>query len=225
MKSIRMKLITYFLVVILCVCLITGVVVTATTKSVLKNNIELTSSQTVTETLKGFQTYLRTMSQPVDLVTRKNEVKHLEDKGVFEDNVTTIQDSLIASLKVVDSPVRCYYSTANGYYMEGHLETIDGKVKGIKTFEENVDNTGKQWYTDCQNSKKRAGVFATFTGPYADPQTGGQIITIAQEIRIDDQNYGVVALDVAFSALEDYVRNISLLSTGYVLVADKDGVR
>ena len=223
MKSIRMKLITYFLVVILCVCLITGVIVTATTKSVLKNNIELTSSQTVTETLKGFQTYLRTMSQPVDLVTRKNEVKHLEDKGVFEDNVTTIQDSLIASLKVVDSPVRCYYSTAKGYYMEGHLETIDGKVKGIKTFEENVDNTGKQWYTDCQNSKKRAGVFATFTGPYADPQTGAQIITIAQEIRIDDQNYGVVALDVAFSALEDYVQNISLLSTGYVLVADKDG--
>lgn len=223
MKSIRMKLITYFLVVILCVCLITGVVVTATTKRVLKSNIELTSSQTVTETLKGFQTYLRTMSQPVDLVTRKNEVKHLEDRGVFEDNVATIQDSLIASLKVVDSPVRCYYSTAKGYYMEGHLETVDGKVKGIKTFEENVDNTDKQWYTDCQNSQKRAGVFATFTGPYADPQTGEQIITIAQEIRIDDQNYGVVALDVSFSALEDYVHNISLLSTGYVLVADKDG--
>lgn len=223
MKSIRIKLITYFLVVILCVCIITGVVVTATTKRVLKDNIELTSSQTVTETLKGFQTYLRTMSQPVDLVTRKNEVKHLEDRGVFEDNVATIQDALIASLKVVDSPVRCYYSTAKGYYMEGHLETVDGKVKGIKTFEENVDNTGKQWYLDCQNSQKRAGVFATFTGPYADPQTGEQIITIAQEIRIDDQNYGVVALDVSFSALEEYVENISLLSTGYVLVADKDG--
>lgn len=223
MKSIRTKLITYFLVVILCVCIITGVVVTATTKRVLKSNIELTSSQTVTETLKGFQTYLRTMSQPVDLVTRKNEVKHLEDRGVFEDNVATIQDALIASLKVVDSPVRCYYSTAKGYYMEGHLETVDGKVKGIKTFEENVDNTGKQWYLDCQNSQKRAGVFATFTGPYADPQTGEQIITIAQEIRIDEQNYGVVALDVSFSALEEYVENISLLSTGYVLVADKDG--
>lgn len=223
MKSIRTKLITYFLVVILCVCIITGVVVTGTTRRVLKDNIELTSSQTITETLKGFQTYLRTMSQPVDLVTRKNEVKHLEDRGVFEDNVATIQDALIASLKVVDSPVRCYYSTAKGYYMEGHLETVDGKVKGIKTFEENVDNTGREWYLDCQNSQKRAGVFATFTGPYADPQTGEQIITIAQEIRIDEQNYGVVALDVSFSALEEYVENISLLSTGYVLVADKDG--
>lgn len=223
MKSIRTKLITYFLVVILCVCIITGVVVTGTTRRVLKDNIELTSSQTITETLKGFQTYLRTMSQPVDLVTRKNEVKHLEDRGVFEDNVATIQDALIASLKVVDSPVRCYYSTAKGYYMEGHLETVDGKVKGIKIFEENVDNTGREWYLDCQNSQKRAGVFATFTGPYADPQTGEQIITIAQEIRIDEQNYGVVALDVSFSALEEYVENISLLSTGYVLVADKDG--
>ncbi len=223
MKSIRIKLIAYFLIVILCVSLTTGILVTITTKNVLKDNIELTSAQTVTETLKGFQTYMRTMSQPVDLVTRKNEVKHLEDKGVFEDNVATIQDALIASLKVVDSPVRCYYSTAKGYYMEGHLETVEGKVKGIKTYEEKVNNTDKQWYKDCQNSEKRAGVFATFTGPYADPQTGEQIITIAQEIKIDGENYGVVGLDVSFSTFESYVQNIGLLSTGYVVVADKNG--
>lgn len=223
MRSIRTKLIAYFLIVILCVSLTTGILVTITTKNVLKDNIELTSAQTVTETLKGFQTYMRTMSQPVDLVTRKNEVKHLEDTGVFEDNIATIQDALIASLKVVDSPVRCYYSTANGYYMEGHLETVDGKVKGIKTYEEKVNNTDKQWYKDCQNSEKRAGVFATFTGPYADPQTGEQIITIAQEIKIDGKNYGVVGLDVAFSTFESYVQNIGLLSTGYVVVADKNG--
>ena len=223
MRSIRTKLIAYFLIVILCVSLTTGILVTITTKNVLKDNIELTSAQTVTETLKGFQTYMRTMSQPVDLVTRKNEVKHLEDTGVFEDNIATIQDALIASLKVVDSPVRCYYSTAKGYYMEGHLETVEGKVKGIKTYEEKVNNTDKQWYKDCQNSEKRAGVFATFTGPYADPQTGEQIITIAQEIKIDGENYGVVGLDVAFSTFESYVQNIGLLSTGYVVVADKNG--
>lgn len=223
MRSIRTKLIAYFLIVILCVSLTTGILVTITTKNVLKDNIELTSAQTVTETLKGFQTYMRTMSQPVDLVTRKNEVKHLEDTGVFEDNIATIQDALIASLKVVDSPVRCYYSTAKGYYMEGHLETVEGKVKGIKTYEEKVNNTDKQWYKDCQNSEKRAGVFATFTGPYADPQTGEQIITIAQEIKIDGENYGVVGLDVSFSTFESYVQNIGLLSTGYVVVADKNG--
>lgn len=83
MKSIRTRLIAYFLGVILCVSLATGALVISTTRRVLKNNIEMTSSQTVQETLKGFQTYLRTMSQPIDLLTRKDEVKHLEDKGVF----------------------------------------------------------------------------------------------------------------------------------------------
>ena len=223
MKSIRTRLIAYFLVVILCVSLVTGILVTITTRRVLKSNIELTSSQTVTETLKGFQTYMRTMSQPIDLLTRKDEVKHLEDKGVFEDNVKTIQDALVASLKVVDEPVRCYYATANGYMIEAHLETVEGKVKGIKNFTEGVNSTDKEWYTKCQGSQKRAGVFATFTGPYADPETGEQIVTISQEIKLDDANYGAVAMDVSFTALEDYVQNIGLLSTGYVIVVDEKG--
>lgn len=223
MKSIRTRLIAYFLGVILCVSLATGALVISTTRRVLKNNIEMTSSQTVQETLKGFQTYLRTMSQPIDLLTRKDEVKHLEDKGVFEDNVKTIQDALVASLKVVDQPVRCYYATANGYMIEAHLETVEGKVKGIKNFTEGVVSTDKEWYTKCQGSQKRLGVFATFAGPYADPETGEQIVTISQEIKLNDVNYGVVAMDVSFSALEDYVQNISLLSTGYVIVVDENG--
>lgn len=224
MKSIRAKLIAYFLVVIFCVVLVCGNLVALQTNRVLRDNIELTSAQTVQETLKGFQTYLRTMSQPVDLLTRKDEVKHLEDKGVFEDNVKAIQDSLIASLKVVDSPVRCYYATAKGYMIEAHL-TVDeeGKTKNVKNFTEGVISTDKEWYTKCQGSEKRAGVFATFAGPYADPETGEQIITISQEIKFDGENYGAVALDVSFSALESYVQNISLLNTGYVLVVDEQG--
>lgn len=224
MKSIRTKLIAYFLVVIFCVVLVCGNLVALQTNRVLRDNIELTSAQTVQETLKGFQTYLRTMSQPVDLLTRKDEVKHLEDKGVFEDNVKTIQDSLVASLKVVDSPVRCYYATANGFMIEAHLTTgDDGATKSVKNFTEGVVSTDKEWYIKCQDSQKRAGVFATFAGPYADPETGEQIITISQEIKFDGENYGAVALDVAFSALESYVQNISLLNTGYVLVVNEQG--
>ena len=146
--------------------------------------------------MKGFQTYLRTMSQPIDLLTRKDEVKHLEDKGVFEDDVKTIQDALVASLKVVDQPVHCYYATANGYMIEAHLETVEGEVKGIKNFTEGVVSTDKEWYTKCQGSQKRLGVFATFAGPYADTETGEQIVTISQEIKLNDVNYGVVAMDI-----------------------------
>lgn len=224
MKSIRAKLIAYFLIVILCMVLVCGNIVAVRTGNAFRDNIELTSAQTVQETLKGFQTFLRTMSQPVDLLTRKDEVKHLEDKGDFEENVKAIQDSLIASLKVVDSPVRCYYATAKGYMIEAHL-TVDeeGKTKNVKNFTEGVVSTDKEWYIKCQDSPKRAGVFATFTGPYADPETGEQIVTISQEIKFDGENYGAVALDVSFSALEGYVQNIGLLNTGYVIVVNQQG--
>lgn len=224
MKSIRTKLLAYFLVVIVAITLICGVLVTDATNRVLKDNIELTSSQTVNETLKGFQTYLRTMSQPIDLLTRKNEIKHLEDQGDFDANVIAIQDSLVASLKVVDSPVRCYYATKTGHMIEAHLYEEDGKVKSSKNYEKGVDSTNKEWYTLCQGSPKRLGVFATFAGPYIDEESGTKIITISQEITDSEKNnYGAVALDIDFSALENYVQNIGLLNTGYVLVVDKSG--
>ncbi len=223
MNSIRNKLIAYFVLVILCVALICGIMVNLDTNSILEDNMKLTSSQTVQETLKGFQTYLRTISQPVDLVTRKNEVKHLEDQGVFEDNVKSIQDSLIASLKVVDKPLRCYYSTIKGHYIQGHLEEVEGSIKGIKTFYEGIDNTSKEWYTKCLGAKSRNNVFATFTEPYIDKETGTKIFTVSQEIKFDGSNYGAVAIDIDFSTLEEYVQNISLLNTGFVLLVNENG--
>lgn len=223
MKSIRNKLIAYFVLVILCVSLICGVMVNLDTNSILKDNMKLTSSQTVQETLKGFQTYLRTISQPVDLITRKNEVKHLEDQGILEDNVKSIQDSLIASLKVVDKPLRCYYSTIKGHYIQGHLEEVEGSIKGIKTFYEGIDNTSKEWYTKCRGAKSRNNVFATFTEPYIDEETGTKIFTVSQEIKFDGSNYGAVAIDIDFSTLEEYVQNISLLNTGFVLLVNENG--
>ena len=45
----------------------------------------------------GFTNYLKNISQPIDLLTRNDAVKHLEDRGDYDTNVTTVQDALIAS--------------------------------------------------------------------------------------------------------------------------------
>lgn len=66
----------------------------------MESNMEKTSQQTLEETQKGFFEYLKTLSQPVDLLSRKDEVKHLEDKEDLDSNVAAVQDSLIASVKV-----------------------------------------------------------------------------------------------------------------------------
>lgn len=129
--SIRSKLIGYFMAVILVATLLCGLLVNSKVADMLEANMKLTSEQTLTETLKNFQTYLKSLSIPVDLITRKKEVKKLELEGDFDTNVSSVQDSLVASLKVVENPVRCYYSTASGYHISANLydDPETGKVK------------------------------------------------------------------------------------------------
>lgn len=52
--------------------------VVVTTKSTQRSNMQLTSEQTLQETKKGFETYLKTLSQPIDLLTRKMKLSILK---------------------------------------------------------------------------------------------------------------------------------------------------
>ncbi len=222
--TIKTKLIIYFLAVILISMTLSALLVNSSATSVLDENMQLTSKQTISETLKGFQTYLKTLSIPVDLLTRKKEVKHLEDDGDFDTNVSAIQDSLVASLKVTENPVRCYYSTKSGYLINAFLYlNEEGKVKATKTITDGVDNTSKDWYTGCIGSTNRNNIYSTFTVPYTDSESGTTIVTVSQEIKVNDEVIGVVALDIDFTTFENYVQNINLLNTGYVLLADANG--
>lgn len=222
--TIKTKLIIYFLAVIIISMTLSALLVNSSATSVLDENMQLTSRQTISETLKGFQTYLKTLSIPVDLLTRKQEVKHLEDDGDFDTNVSAIQDSLVASLKVTENPVRCYYSTKSGYLINAFLYlNEEGKVKATKTITDGVDNTSKDWYTGCIGSTNRSNIYSTFTVPYTDSESGATIVTVSQEIKVNDEVVGVVALDIDFTTFENYVQNINLLNTGYVLLADADG--
>ena len=223
-RGIALQLVLFFIVAISVPTLLLALTSIKTTRTALKNNMKLTSEQTLQETQKGFSTYLRTLSQPIDLLTRKDQVKHLEDKGVLEDNVTAIQDSLVASVKVTDSAVRCYYSTKNGIMIKGWLENVDGKATARYSYADGMNKTSQAWYKDCIGLTSRNGIYANFTNPYTDPETGNKIFTVSQEIKDSSKaNYGTVAMDIEFSAVEEYVQNIGLLNTGFVILADKDG--
>ena len=67
-------------------------------------------------------TYLKTLSQPVDLLTRKNEIKHLEDQGELDDNVKAIKDSLVASVKVTNGAELAFFTTKTGLRVDGWAE-------------------------------------------------------------------------------------------------------
>ena len=127
-------------------------------------------------------------------------------------------------MQPVNGSVRAYYALNDGRTITGWVQyEADGSKTAMNTVE-NKDLSGKEWYTACQGRKAKVNsIFSYITQPYEDPQTGEQIITVCQEVKYKDVVQGVVAMDIDASALADYVENIRLLNTGFVMLVDEQG--
>ena len=223
--SLSAKLIAAFMAAILGSVLICALLTHSKVESVLNSNMQLTSEQTLNSAMTSLQTYEKTISIPVDLLTRKDSIKQLllepENYDKYIDNVN---DELVAACKVVNGSVRAYYALNDGRTITGWVQyEADGSKTAMNTVE-NKDLSGKEWYTACQGRKAKViSIFSYITAPYVDEETGEQIITVCQEVKYKDVVQGVVAMDIDASALADYVENIRLLNTGFVMLVDEQG--
>jgi len=225
-KGIGFQLVLSFAVAVCVAIILVSLGSIRITKTSINANTEVTSEQTLDNVQEGFTTYLKTLSQPVDLLTRKNEIKHLEDKGNLDDNVKAIKDSLVASVRVTNGAQLAFFTTKTGLRVDGWAEINPetGKASNKGGLTRGVNDTSKSWYQNCIGSKARNTIYSQFSDPYVDSSSGKTIFTVSQEIKYTDgSNYGAVGLNIDFSEVEDYVRNIGLLNTGYVILVNKDG--
>lgn len=225
-RKLGFQLVLFFIVAITIPIVMLMVSSITTTSSSMENNMKVTSEQTLNEAQKQFTTYLKTLSQPVDLLTRKNEVKHLEDQGTLSDNVKAVRDSLIASVKVTNGAERAFFATNTNLEITGWGEynPETGKTLSKGGLENGVDRTKEVWYTDCKGLKARNSIYAYFSKPYYSKDFDKTIITVSQEIKHSDgTNYGTVGMHIDFSEITDFVQGIGLLNTGFVVLADEDG--
>lgn len=225
-RKLGFQLVLFFVVAITIPIVMLMVSSITTTSSSMENNMKVTSEQTLNEAQNQFTTYLKTLSQPVDLLTRKNEVKHLEDQGTLSDNVKAVRDSLIASVKVTNGAERAFFATNSKLEVTGWGECNPetGKTLSKGGLENGVDRTKEVWYTDCKGLKARNSIYAYFSKPYYSKDFDKTIITVSQEIKHSDgTNYGTVGMHIDFSEITDFVQGIGLLNTGFVVLADEDG--
>ena len=113
-KGIGFQLVLSFAVAVCVAIILVSLGSIRITKTSINANTEVTSEQTLDNVQEGFTTYLKTLSQPVDLLTRKNEIKHLEDQGNLDDNVKAIKDSLVASVRVTNGAQLAFFTTKTG---------------------------------------------------------------------------------------------------------------
>lgn len=225
-KGIGSQLVLSFAVAVCVAIILESLGSIRITKTSINANTEVTSEQTLDNVQEGFTTYLKTLSQPVDLLTRKNEIKHLEDQGELDDNVKAIKDSLVASVKVTNGAELAFFTTKTGLRVDGWAEINPetGKTANKGGLTRGVNDTSKSWYQNCIGSKARNTIYSQFSDPYVDSSSGKTIFTVSQEIKYTDgANYGAVGLNIDFAEVEDYVKNIGLLNTGYVILVNKDG--
>ena len=225
-KGIGSQLVLSFAVAVCVAIILVSLGSIRITKTSINANTEVTSEQTLDNVQEGFTTYLKTLSQPVDLLTRKNEIKHLEDQGELDDNVKAIKDSLVASVKVTNGAELAFFTTKTGLRVDGWAEINPetGKTANKGGLTRGVNDTSKSWYQNCIGSKARNTIYSQFSDPYVDSSSGKTIFTVSQEIKYKDgANYGAVGLNIDFAEVEDYVKNIGLLNTGYVILVNKDG--
>ena len=225
-KGIGSQLVLSFAVAVCVAIILVSLGSIRITKTSINANTEVTSEQTLDNVQEGFTTYLKTLSQPVDLLTRKNEIKHLEDQGELDDNVKAIKDSLVASVKVTNGAELAFFTTKTGLRVDGWAEINPetGKTANKGGLTRGVNDTSKSWYQNCIGSKARNTIYSQFSDPYVDSSSGKTIFTVSQEIKYTDgANYGAVGLNIDFAEVEDYVQNIGLLNTGYVILVNKDG--
>ena len=225
-KGIGSQLVLSFAVAVCVAIILVSLGSIRITKTSINANTEVTSEQTLDNVQEGFTTYLKTLSQPVDLLTRKNEIKHLEDQGELDDNVKAIKDSLVASVKVTNGAELAFFTTKTGLRVDGWAEINPetGKTANKGGLTRGVNDTSKSLYQNCIGSKARNTIYSQFSDPYVDSSSGKTIFTVSQEIKYTDgANYGAVGLNIDFAEVEDYVKNIGLLNTGYVILVNKDG--
>ena len=225
-KGIGSQLVLSFAVAVCVAIILVSLGSIRITKTSINANTEVTSEQTLDNVQEGFTTYLKTLSQPVDLLTRKNEIKHLEDQGELDDNVKAIKDSLVASVKVTNGAELAFFTTKTGLRVDGWAEINPetGKTANKGGLTRGVNDTSKSWYQNCIGSKARNTIYSQFSDPYVDSSSGKTIFTVSEEIKYTDAaNYGAVGLNIDFAEVEDYVKNIGLLNTGYVILVNKDG--
>ena len=216
------KLVTYFVIVVFFSLAICTLLMRSKMKTTLEENMQLTSKQTMEEAINEFQQYMKTLSLPVDIMCRRNEFKKI-DESFYNTTVSSIEDALLSSLKVISQSERAYYSTRSGKYIQAKLViSEEGKKTGDFVVKDNLDLTGEQWFTDCVGLGSRETVFANFTVPYMNAD-GIEVFTVSQNLKSGDNQVGVVAMDMNVAALQEYIDEVQLMNTGYMFIADKAG--
>ncbi len=236
MKSIKMKILSSTLAVVLIIfVLVTGFITSGSYKTLEKNSIkylksetekyELVSEKEVESALIAANELAQTFealkqSGHTDRDAMNEIMKNILEKNqnlvgvwtVWEPNALDGKDSEYVNTKGHDNTGRFipYWNRGSG--------TID--IQACGSTYDNSDETGL-WYQTSKNSKLPAVL-----EPYTYKLQGKDVmlVSVTAPIMINDKVLGVVGVDISLDRLQEVIEEITLYDTGYALLVTDKGL-
>ena len=111
--------------------------------------------------------------------------------------------------------------TANPGVMAAYLAMEDKNLilGGSQSVPSGFDPTERGWYLYAQKNFGRAVV----SEPSIDILTGGLVVTVSKALRFGNGMKGAVGIDIYFSDISDYIRNVHPYSNGISFLLSSEG--
>ena len=145
-----------------------------------------------------------------DLFILKEYVKLVENNIELlnwdtEENAAVLQEYMAKEAKNNNEILAIYFANVDGNYVDS-----SGWIP-----EAGYNAKDRDWYKDAVDSD---GYY--ISAPYSDAESGGLVITISKNIKINNNLVGVIALDVPIDKLKEFINNLTYEDGSYAFIID-----
>lgn len=205
MKSIRSKLISTFLLVVILVVSTIGVVSFTQTKKLVEKDFENNTNETIKSVNNSIDSFFINSEQSINTMASANEITKFNGTTEAETELIGTMERYVANMKDYQSVY--FGSEAGKMYLMPKQDLPAG-----------YDPRQRPWYQDAIKSD---GV--VWTDAYADASTGVTIISAAKAIKVDGKVIGVFGVDISLNKLSEIITGTTLGKTGYLALLDNKG--
>ena len=122
-----------------------------------------------------------------------------------EENAAVLQEYMAKEAKNNNEILAIYFANVDGNYVDS-----SGWIP-----EAGYNAKDRDWYKDAVDSD---GYY--ISAPYSDAESGGLVITISKNIKINNNLVGVISLDVPIDKLKEFINNLTYEDGSYAFIID-----
>lgn len=205
--GIRTRLLTSLLLICIIPVLTLGFISYNKSFNILSNKLQMTSQQNLNLVNKSIDNYFNGIANTVNMLSNNIDFQQLEVHPEYY----PFAMSVLKDVKDSNEDLTNVYFGQASKKMNIYPE---------QKFPDGYDPTSRPWYQKALSNKGEI----VFSEPYKDAATGVLVISISKTVEFNGQVVGVVAVDIDLTTLSKQLSDIKVGQTGYVYIADNNGV-